>query len=168
MPISGLYSSYMLKEIKMTRTLTLRSLDIPSVHKFGIGFDNTLNELLRLTEQNTSNYPPYNIVKQTEDKFYIEIATAGFSQGDIHIELENHMLTVSGSKEDPLNYEANTPEPEYLYQGISNRSFERSFRLGEHVEVIDAQNQNGILTIYLERQTPEEMKPKQIQINYLK
>lgn len=148
----------------MTRTLTLRSLDIPSVHKFGIGFDSTLNELLRLTEQNNTNYPPYNIVKQTEDKFYIEVATAGFGEGDINIQVENHTLTISGVK----TYEANKPELEYLHHGISNRSFERSFRLGEHVEVIDAQNHNGILTVYLERQIPEEMKPKTIDIKYIK
>lgn len=168
MPISGLYTSYMLKEIKMTRTLTLRSLDIPSVHKFGIGFDSTINELLRLTEQNNSNYPPYNIVKQTEDKFYIEVAAAGFGEGDIRIEVENHTLTITGSKQDSFAYEADKPEPEYLHRGISNRNFERSFRLGEHVEVIDAQNYNGILTIYLERQVPEEMKPKSIDIKYIK
>jgi molecular chaperone IbpA len=146
-----------------TRTLTLRSLDIPSVHKFGIGFDGMFNELLKMSDQSNTNYPPYNIVKQTDDKFYIEVATAGFSEGEITISVENHMLSIVGEKSP-----TDAPEVEYLHRGISSRSFDRSFRLGEHVEVIDAQNRDGILTVYLERHVPEAMKPKTIDIKYLK
>jgi molecular chaperone IbpA len=139
----------------MTRTLSLRSLDIPSIHKFGIGFDSMLDEMLRVsTQSNQTNYPPYNIVKETEDKFRIEVATAGFN---------NRVLTINGSKE---NQEVYTDE--YLFHGISNRDFHREFTLAEHVKIIDATNVNGILTIYLERQVPEEMKPKTIDIKYLK
>lgn len=148
----------------MTRTLTLRSLDIPSVTKFGIGIDNMFNELLRLSEQSNQNYPPYNIVKQTEDKFYIEIATAGFSEGEITVSVENQMLVVTGQKA----YDETAVQLEYLHRGISSRSFERSFRLGEHVEVLDAQNKDGILTVYLERQLPEALLPKTIDIKYIK
>ena len=148
----------------MTRTLSLRSLDIPSVHKFGIGFDSMLDEMLRVsTQSNQTNYPPYNIVKETEDKFRIEVATAGFNEGEVKIELNNRVLTINGSKE---NQEVYTDE--YLFQGISNRDFQREFTLAEHVKIIDATNVNGILTIYLERQVPEEMKPKTIDIKYLK
>jgi molecular chaperone IbpA len=147
-----------------TRTLTLRSLDVPSVHKFGIGFDGMFNELLKMSEQSNVNYPPYNIVKQTEDKFYIEIATAGFAEGEIKISVENHMLSVVGEKE----FVEDQPAPEYLHRGISSRSFDRSFRLGEHVEVLDAQNRDGILTVYLERQVPEALQPKTIDIKYIK
>ena len=148
----------------MTRTLTLKSLDVPSVNKFGIGFDNMFSELLRMSDQQVNtNYPPYNIVKQTDDKFYIEVATAGFSEGEITIELADHVLSVVGQKA----YTEGEPEIEYLHRGISSRSFDRSFRLGEYVEVVDAQNKNGILTIYLERQVPEAMKPRTIDIKYL-
>jgi|TARA_R110000868_G_scaffold54760_1_gene170840 molecular chaperone IbpA len=148
----------------MTRTLSLRSLDIPSIHKFGIGFDSMLDEMLRVsTQSNQTNYPPYNIVKETEDKFRIEVATAGFNEGEVKIELDNRVLTINGSKE---NQEVYTDE--YLFQGISNRDFQREFTLAEHVKIIDATNVNGILTIYLERQVPEEMKPKTIDIKYLK
>lgn len=147
------------------RTLTLRSLDVPSVHKFGIGFDGMFNELLRISEQqHNTNYPPYNIVKQTDDKFYIEIATAGFTEGEIKICIENRVLTVTGEK----SYDEGTPEIEYLHRGISGRSFDRSFRLGEHVEVLDAQMRDGILTVFLERQVPETLQPKTIDIKYLK
>ena len=148
----------------MTRTLSLRSLDIPSIHKFGIGFDSMLDEMLRVsTQSNQTNYPPYNIVKETEDKFRIEVATAGFNEGEVKIELDNRVLTINGSKE---NQEVYTDE--YLFQGISNRDFQREFTLAEHVKIINATNVNGILTIYLERQVPEEMKPKTIDIKYLK
>jgi len=147
------------------RTLTLRSLDVPSVHKFGIGFDGMFNELLRMSEQqHNTNYPPYNIVKQTDDKFYIEVATAGFTEGEIEICVENRMLTVTGEK----SHHEGAPEVEYLHRGISSRSFDRSFRLGEHVEVLDAQNKDGILTVFLERQVPETLQPKTIDIKYLK
>jgi molecular chaperone IbpA len=148
----------------MTRTLSLRSLDIPSIHKFGIGFDSMLDEMLRVsTQSNQTNYPPYNIVKETEDKFRIEVATAGFNEGEVKIDLNNRVLTINGSKE---NQEVYTDE--YLFHGISNRDFHREFTLAEHVKIIDATNVNGILTIYLERQVPEEMKPKTIDIKYLK
>jgi molecular chaperone IbpA len=147
-----------------TGTLTLRSLDIPAMHKFGIGFDSMLDELLRITAaQNNTNYPPYNIIKFTEDKFAIELAIAGFSEGEIDIELEGHTLSISGSKIRDLD----NPK-EYLHQGISSRNFHREFTLADHVKVKDASNENGILTIHLERLIPEEMKPKKIAIKYTK
>lgn len=149
----------------MTRTLTLKSLDIPSLNRFSVGFaDGVFNELLRLSEQSNSNYPPYNIIKQTEDKFYVEIATAGFSEGEITVSVENQMLIITGQKE----YDESAVQLEYLHRGISSRSFDRSFRLGEHVEVLGAQNKDGILTVYLERQLPEALQPKTIDIRYIK
>ena len=144
----------------MTRTLTLRSLDIPSIHKFGIGFDNMFDELMRMNSQQSQNYPPYNVVKLTDDNFYIEVATAGFSEGEIDIQLDNRLLTIKGSKkrEDAI--------PEYLHQGISNKDFVREFTLAEHVEVSNALIKDGILTVFLERKIPEERKPKTIAITY--
>lgn len=152
----------------MTRELTLRSLDIPSIHKFGIGFDNIFDELLRANAQQTNtNYPPYNIVKHDEDHFAIEVAVAGFREGDIGITLEKNILTIEGSQEIKI-YKDDQLEPEYLHRGISSRSFVRTFTLADHVEVIGARAENGILTINLERQVPEEQKPKTIQISYTK
>jgi len=145
----------------MTKTLTLRSLDIPSIHKFGIGFDTMFDELTRMTAQGQTNYPPYNVVKTSEDNFHIEVACAGFSEGEIEINLDHRVLTIKGNKEADV-------VAEYLHQGISNRDFVREFTLAEHVEVIDAVNKNGILTIYLERKIPEEKKPKTIAISYTK
>lgn len=147
----------------MTKTLSLRSLDIPSIHKFGIGFDNMFDELMRMNSQQSLNYPPYNIVKQTDDTFYIEVATAGFSEGEIDVQLDNRLLTIKGQimRNEDATYE-------YLHRGISSRDFVREFTLAEHVEVKSASVNNGILTIYLERFVPEEKKPKAIAINYVK
>ena len=145
----------------MTKTLTLRSLDIPSIHKFGIGFDNVFDELMRMNSQQSTNYPPYNIVKQSEDNFYIEVATAGFREGEVEINLDNRLLSIKGRitrEEDQLN--------EYLHRGISSRDFDREFTLADHVEVVNASQRDGILTVYLERRIPEEKKPKTIAISY--
>lgn len=142
--------------------LSLRSLDIPSIHKFAVGFDNVFDELLMRTAQ-TTNYPPYNVVKHGEDKFAIELAVAGFKDGDIDVTVENNQLSVKGEKAIELNEGA-----EYLHRGISARSFVRTWTLADHVEVVGANVQDGILTVSLERIVPEEKKPKKIAINFAK
>ena len=124
----------------MTRELTLRSLDIPSIHKFGIGFDNILDELMRA----------------------IELAVAGFTEGEIDVEVENNQLTIKGEQ---VN---NREGLEFLHRGISARNFVRTFTLADHVEVVEAHTANGILTVSLERKIPEEKKPKKIAISYNK
>jgi molecular chaperone IbpA len=151
----------------MTRELTLRTLDLPSIHKFGIGFDNILDELMRVNaQQSNTNYPPYNIIKHSEDAFAIEVAVAGFSEGDINITLEKNVLTIKGEQTPALEELEN--EVEYLHRGISSRSFNRTFTLADHVKVLGAKAENGILVIELERQVPEEQKPKTIAITYKK
>ena len=143
-------------------TLTLRSLDIPSIHKFAVGFDNMFDELLRTSQANT-NYPPYNIVKHGDDNFAIELAVAGFKDGEINIQVERNQLTVKGEQSVDLDSQV-----EYLHRGISARSFSRTWTLADHVEVAGAKSENGILVISLERKVPEEQKPKSIAITYTK
>ena len=151
----------------MTRELTLRTLDIPSIHKFGIGFDSILDELMRVNAQQTNtNYPPYNIVKHSEDAFAIELAVAGFREGDINITLEKNVLTIKG--EQTVSLDELEKDVEYVHRGISARNFDRVFTLADYVEVIGAKSENGILTIELERQVPEEQKPKTVAITYTK
>lgn len=151
----------------MTRELTLRSLDIPAIHKFGIGFDNIFDELMRVNQQQANtNYPPYNIVKQDEDHFAIEIAVAGFTEGDINITVEKNVLTIKGEQVQDLD--ESVEQVEYLHRGISARNFTRTFTLADHVEVVGAKAENGILRIELERQVPEEQKPRTIAITYKK
>lgn len=147
----------------MTNTLTLRSFDIPSIHKFGIGFDSMIDELLRATAQQQTNYPPYNIIRNDEDHFTIEIAVAGFKQGEVDVTVEKNILTISGSQKDPI------PENvEYLHRGISARDFVRNWTLAEHVEIVGAIMRDGILVLDLERKVPEDQKPKSIAITYIK
>jgi molecular chaperone IbpA len=147
----------------MTRELTLRSIDIPSIHRFGIGFDSMLDELLRTTSQPQGNYPPHNVIKTGDETVLIEVAIAGFDEGEISITVENNTLLISGqqNKNDPINYE-------YLHRGLSSRNFIQKFKLAEHVEVIDASIKNGVLSVLLERKVPEDKKPKNIAINYNK
>jgi molecular chaperone IbpA len=152
----------------MTRELTLRTLDIPSIHKFGIGFDSILDELMRVNAQQTNtNYPPYNIVKHSEDAFAIELAVAGFREGDINITLEKNVLTIKGEQAHEIDQDINEVV-EYVHRGISARSFTRTFTLADYVEVVGASAENGILNIQLERQVPEEQKPKTVAITYKK
>ena len=146
------------------KTLTLRSFDIPHLHKFGIGFDNMFDELLRVAGQQTqSNYPPHNVIKTGEDTVTIEVAVAGFAEGEIDINVNQHQLTISGEqkREDDANHE-------YLHRGISRRDFTHTFTLAEHVEVENATIRDGILSVYLKRQVPEEARPKSIAITYQK
>ena len=151
----------------MTNTLTLRSFDIPSIHKFAVGFDSMFDEILRVSnQQSQQNYPPYNVVKHSEDKFVIELAVAGFREGDIAVTVEKNQLTITGEKIESLD--ELSKEVEYLHRGISSRSFNRTFTLADHVEVVDASSKDGILSITLERKVPEELQPKKIAITFNK
>jgi molecular chaperone IbpA len=146
--------------------LTLRSLDIPTIHKFGIGFDTIVEELLRLSvqqQQNNANYPPYNVIKIGEESILIELAIAGFTEGEIEISVCDNILSITGRK-----VRVEGAEWEYHHRGISMRDFSREFTLADYVEVEAATVKNGILSVYLERKLPESKKSKQIVINYNK
>ena len=147
----------------MTKTLTLRSFDIPQLYKHAIGFDSLFDDLQRFANQGVSNYPPHNVIKTGDDTVTIEVAVAGFAEGEIDINLTQRQLTISGEqkREDDASYE-------YLHRGISRRDFKHVFTLAEHVEVKSASITDGILRVYLERQVPEEAKPKSIAITYNK
>lgn len=105
------------------------------------------------------NYPPYNIINVNDTEFVVEIACAGFTKQDINITVKNDHLLVSGeATREPL-------EGKYAYQGISNRKFRRLFTLSPHMVVKGAAMENGILTIRLAKEIPEEEKPKTITID---
>jgi molecular chaperone IbpA len=146
------------------KTLTLRSFDVPQLHKFGIGFDNLFDDLMRVGNlQNNSNYPPHNVIKTGDDTVTIEVAVAGFAEGEIDIALEKRLLTITGARK-----REEDAEYEYLHRGISSRDFKHTFTLAEHVEVKNANIVDGILSVYLERKVPEDAKPKSIAITYQK
>ena len=148
----------------MTKTLTLRSFDIPSIHKFGIGFDNMFDELMRVSaQQSTSNYPPYNIVQINEDEYMISLAVAGFGLDNLSVTKDKKFLIIEGKEYQP---DSEKIVPNYLHKGISNRDFRREFQLADHVEISNAHLELGILSVHLKREVPEDAKPKTIAITY--
>jgi molecular chaperone IbpA len=131
----------------------------PRLDHWAIGFDEmfaTLNDISKATK--TSTYPPYNIAKFGDDKFEVRIAVAGFKKNEIDITVQERTLKVSS------NAKKKTKDGEFLHQGIAEREFTLNFALGEFVEVTDANLEDGMLTIKLETQLPEEKKPKTIAI----
>lgn len=147
----------------MTNQLTLRSLDIPSIHKFAVGFDSLFDEMIRINaQQGGTNYPPFNIVQINEDEYVISLAVAGFGPDNIDVTKEGNYLVVDGAPALPLE------DINYLHKGISTRSFRREFKLADHVDIENCNLELGILSIKLKRTIPEEQKPKKIAINYNK
>ena len=146
----------------MTNNLTLRTLDLPAMHRFGIGFESMFDNLLRNAEQkhNPTQYPLYNLIQVDTDHFIVELAISGFKESDINVQLENNQLIITGTHTKTTT----DPEPEYLVRGISAKPFNRSFTLAEHIVVNSATVEDGILSINLERVMPEEKKPRKIPI----
>ena len=127
---------------------------------FAVGFDRIFDRLhsLNALQVKQGNYPPYNIVKRSDDIYEVEIAVSGFTQDEINIELEDGVMTVTGKK---------NPEEskvDYLHKGIAERDFTRKFTLSDTIEVRGADLNNGILSIVLENVIPEHKKPRTIEI----
>jgi molecular chaperone IbpA len=150
----------------MTKTLTLRSFDIPAIHKFGIGFDNLFDDLMRVNaQQSNNNYPPYDIVQINDDEYMISLAVAGFGHDSLNITKDKKTLVIEG-KHSRENMDNEDSTIKYLHKGISERSFRREFQLADHVEISNAHLELGILNVHLKREVPEEAKPKTIAITY--
>ncbi len=124
-----------------------------------IGFEPILNELERIHTAGRiqDNYPPHNVVKVDDENFIIEMAVAGFSQDDIHVEVKDGILLVRAEK-------AEKDEREYAHKGISSRKFEKSFRLSEFVVIDGADLVDGILVVNARVEVPEERRPRKIEI----
>jgi molecular chaperone IbpA len=146
----------------------LTTLDLPTLYKNAVGIDRWLGDLREAgLSPNAVNYPPYNVLNLGDNKYQIEIACAGFTEKDISITLKEGTLLIEGT----LAFEVSKDEggsvisePNYLYRGISSRSWTREFTLADYVEVTEASMKNGMLVIALERQLPEALKPRQIPI----
>ena len=152
----------------MTKTLTLRSFDIPTLTKFGIGFDNMFDELMRVSaQQSSTNYPPYDIVQVNDDEYMISVAVAGFGHDDLSVTKDKKFLIIEG-KHSRETVENEDSTAKYLHKGISERGFRREFQLADHVEISNAHLELGILSVHLKREVPEDAKPKTIAIAYAK
>ena len=148
----------------MTKTLTLRTFDLPAIHKFGIGFDNLFDDLMRVNaQQGNTNYPPYNIVQINDDEYMISLAVAGFGFDNLTVTKDKNFLIIEGKEYDS---DSEKIVPNYLHKGISNRDFRREFKLADHVEISNAHLELGILNVHLKREVPEEARPKTIAITY--
>jgi molecular chaperone IbpA len=141
----------------------MRTYDLSPLHRFTIGFDNVsrLIDAVGRLDETAVSYPPYNIERFGEDRFRISMAVAGFTEGDLDIELKDNTLTVSGRKEEEEESDTST----FLHRGIAARAFERRFELAAHIKVKGASLENGLLHIDLEREVPEELKPRKIAIS---
>lgn len=131
----------------------------PNLSKSAIGFDKVFEKLHEVSESlpKVPAYPPYNIKKVEDNKYVIEMAVAGFGKQDIEITTQDGVLAIRGQ----VNNEAG----DYVFKGIADRAFTRTFTLADTVEVKNADLFNGMLKIWLERFIPEEKKPKKIDIN---
>jgi molecular chaperone IbpA len=136
----------------------MRTVDFSPLLRSAIGFDR-LFELAEAAQRvGEESYPPYNIERFDENRFQISVALAGFSPDEVALTVEQNVLTLEGRKSDK---EGRT----FVHRGISARNFKRQFTLADHVEVKGAQFENGLLVIDLQREIPEAMKPRLIQIN---
>lgn len=126
-----------------------------------VGFDRLFNEIEHLANRQEPTYPPHNIVKLEDDRYIVELAVAGFREHELDIDVHQNVLTISGQVE----VDEDSPV-EYLHKGISARKFKRSFTLSDHVEVKGAKLADGILSVYLQHEVPEEKKPRKIEIGY--
>jgi molecular chaperone IbpA len=136
------------------------TFDFAPLFRSSIGFDRMLDALETASRVTSiDNWPPYDIVKTGEDDYHISMAVAGFTQDDLTITQEQNMLIVIGQK---IGDEED--DRQYLHRGIAGRAFQRRFELADHVKVVAAGLVNGLLTIDLKREVPEEMKPRRIAI----
>lgn len=123
--------------------------------KFFVGFDDQFDQLVKLQAdmaKNVHNYPPYNIRKIEDNKYVIEVAVAGFSQSDVEVTVEGNKLVVEGKTTDDSD--------NFLFKGIANRAFTRTFALADKIEVQSAEMVNGMLKIALDKFVEASAKKK--------
>ena len=138
----------------------MRGFDYSPFYRATVGFDRVFDLLDSVAGQATSNgYPPYNIEKAGDNAYRIVMAVAGFAESELSLTQKENELLVTGQ-----TAPAAEGDKQYLYRGIAGRNFERRFQLADHVKVAGAKLANGLLTIELQREIPEEKKARAIQI----
>ena len=136
----------------------MRTTDLSPLYRSVVGFDRLASLLDAASVDSAQGYPPYNIERTDENDYLIEIAVAGFKPAELTIEVKENLLTVQGQKV------ANDDTRRFLHRGLAERNFKRRFQLADYVSVIDAQLVDGLLSISLRRELPEQLKPRQIEI----
>lgn len=140
----------------------MRTIDLSPLERSFIGADH-LTQLVKAAylQSKQQSYPPYNIESLEKDKYQITVAVAGFKREEIEVEAHDNKLTVKGVKAT----NAANEKSKFLHKGISDRNFNHSFQLGDHIRVDGADMENGLLSIKLNRVVPDELKPRKIEIN---
>lgn len=138
----------------------MRGFDFAPLYRASVGFDQIADLMDRVLSNDVPqpSYPPYNIEKTGEDGWRISIAVAGFSEDELNVEVRENSLIVTARKVQE------TEDRTYLHRGIATRAFERRFHLADHVRVTGASHSDGMLHIDLQREVPEALKPRQIEI----
>lgn len=135
------------------------SFDFTPFRRSTVGFDRLFDMIESTRADISDSYPPFNLEKDGEESYRITLAVAGFRPEEIEILAQQNQLIVAGRKD-----EKDGDDDRYLYRGISARSFERRFQLADYIQVRSADFDNGLLSISLEREIPEAMKPRKIEI----
>ena len=139
----------------------MSNIDLTPLYRTVVGFDRLAGMIDQASRLDGSQgYPPYNIERVDENAFAIEIAVAGFTEDDLEIETKEGLLTVAGKRGENEDGEGRN----YLHRGIAPRAFERRFQLADHVRVTGASHADGMLHIELQREVPEALKPRRIEI----
>ena len=140
----------------------MRTVDFSPLYRTIVGFDRLADMIDTAAKQEPAGgYPPYTIEQLGEHEYRSELAVAGFAEGDLDIQVQENVLTITGKRVQSSEADGRN----FLHRGIAERSFERRFHLADNVEVREADLQNGLLSLRLEREIPEEKKPRQISIN---
>ncbi|MGR3291263.1 MAG: Hsp20 family protein [Paracoccaceae bacterium] len=138
----------------------MRGFDFAPLYRASVGFDQIADLMDRVLTNDVAqpSYPPYNIEKTGEDGWRISIAVAGFSESELNVEVRQNSLVIKAKKA------KDDAKVNYLHRGIATRAFERRFHLADHVSVTGASHIDGMLNIDLQREVPEALKPRRVEI----
>ena len=136
----------------------MRTIDFSPLYRSVVGFDRLADLLDSATSETANGYPPYNIERTDENAYRVDIAVAGFKPDELTIEVKENLLTVQGRRP------ANDEPRRYLHRGLAERNFERRFQLADYVVVSEARLADGLLSISLQRELPEALKPRKVEI----
>ena len=137
----------------------MRTVDFAPFRRSTVGFDRLFDMIESARADISDTWPPFNLEKDGEEGYRITLAVAGFRPEEIEIVAQQNQLIVTGRKE-----EQEVDDDRFLHRGISARAFERRFQLADFIQVRSADFENGLLSISLERELPEAMKPRKIEI----
>jgi len=136
----------------------MRSYDLSPLFRSTVGFDRMNRLIDTASNAEVPSYPPYNIEKLGDNDYRVTMAVAGFGIDDLEITQKDNALLIKGDAK------AKGEGATYLHRGIAARAFERRFALADHVNVVGADLENGILVVELKREVPEALKPRKIAI----